>query len=281
MLGTAKTIQIFLPDGSPRGIKIADITSRIVKAIQIPRNRLEDGGKREETHNVGVYFLFGQSDEDSKPRVYIGEAENCFERIKQHNKEKDFWDTAVIVTTSNNTFTKAHIKYLESYSYEQCNQIGRYKMKQTIPTKPYLPEPIIADLMDIFETMKILLSTLGFHIFEETRERKEDELNEYFYCRGKGVEAVGDYTDEGFVVFKDSQMVIDSTNGMKTYLGLRTKLINDKQVLKEGNYYKFVSDYIFKSPSAASAVILGRPSNGWMDWKNKDGKTLDELKRKI
>jgi hypothetical protein len=29
----AKTIQIFLPDGDPRGIRIAEITTRIVQAI--------------------------------------------------------------------------------------------------------------------------------------------------------------------------------------------------------------------------------------------------------
>ena len=29
-----QTIQIFLPDGSPRGIKIAEITNRVVKALQ-------------------------------------------------------------------------------------------------------------------------------------------------------------------------------------------------------------------------------------------------------
>ncbi len=41
----------------------------------------------------------------------------------------------------------------------------------------------------------------------------------------------------------------------------------------------FTSDYIFNSPSAAAGVVLGRNANGWIEWKNEDGKTLDELKR--
>ena len=81
-----KTIQIYLPDGNPRGIKIAEITSRTVSAILIPRSKLEDIAKRTEVDNVGVYLLFGSS--ETKPMVYIGEAENCINRLKQHNKTK-------------------------------------------------------------------------------------------------------------------------------------------------------------------------------------------------
>jgi len=40
---TGKTIQIFLPDSNPRGIRIAEITSRTVKVLQIPRAELEKG----------------------------------------------------------------------------------------------------------------------------------------------------------------------------------------------------------------------------------------------
>ena len=33
------------------------------------------------------------------------------------------------------------------------------------------------------------------------------------------------------------------------------------------------------SPSGASSFVLGRPSNGWDDWKDADGKKLSEIKR--
>ncbi|MDC1037585.1 DUF4357 domain-containing protein [Candidatus Marinimicrobia bacterium] len=47
----------------------------------------------------------------------------------------------------------------------------------------------------------------------------------------------------------------------------------------ENNIYKFTSDHIFSSPSAAAATILARSANGWNEWKSKDGKTLNELYR--
>ena len=58
-MSSGKTIQIYIPDGSPRGIRIAEITSRTVQAILIPRSNLEDAFARDELNSVGVYFLIG------------------------------------------------------------------------------------------------------------------------------------------------------------------------------------------------------------------------------
>ncbi len=38
-----QTIQCFLPQGEPRGIRIAEITTRIVQAVYVPRNKLASG----------------------------------------------------------------------------------------------------------------------------------------------------------------------------------------------------------------------------------------------
>ena len=51
-----QTIQIFLPDGNPRGVRIADITNRTVKAILFPRNQFDYVLTRNELSNVGFYF---------------------------------------------------------------------------------------------------------------------------------------------------------------------------------------------------------------------------------
>ena len=42
----AKTLQIFLPTGEPRGIRIAEVTTRIVQAVLIPRSELAEAKKR-------------------------------------------------------------------------------------------------------------------------------------------------------------------------------------------------------------------------------------------
>ena len=40
------------------------------------------------------------------------------------------------------------------------------------------------------------------------------------------------------------------------------------------------SDKTFTSPSTAADFCLGRSANGWMEWKDKDGNTLDAVYRK-
>ena len=55
----AKTLQIFLPTGEPRGIRIAELTTRIVQAVLIPRSELATAKGRPELDQPAVYFLFG------------------------------------------------------------------------------------------------------------------------------------------------------------------------------------------------------------------------------
>jgi hypothetical protein len=38
------------------------------------------------------------------------------------------------------------------------------------------------------------------------------------------------------------------------------------------------SDYQFDSPSAAAAVLLGRPASGPVEWKDDSGKSLKQLR---
>ncbi len=91
---TGKTIQIYLPDGNPRGIRIAEVTSRTVQAIQFPRAMLAEAGRREELNNVCLYVLVGEI--ESKRRIYIGETEGLIDRLSRHNRDKDFWTESVV-----------------------------------------------------------------------------------------------------------------------------------------------------------------------------------------
>ena len=86
---TPKTIQIFLPDGDPRGIRIAEITTRIVQVIEVPRSLLQDFLAMSESNQVALYFLFGDEGEGEDNKVYIGQTGDLRERLKKHNKEKD------------------------------------------------------------------------------------------------------------------------------------------------------------------------------------------------
>lgn len=278
MTPRAKTIQIFLPDGNPRSIKIADITSRSIFATLIPRTKLEDAQKREELSNVGIYLLIGE-EEEGDTKVYIGEAENCLQRIKQHNAKKDFWQLAIAITSKSQQFTKSHVKFLEWYCYQEAKKSSRYEIENsTIPNKPHITESVEADLLDYFETIQILVSTLGYPVFDELRTSDKKDI---IYCKGNTGSGEGEYTEDGLVVFKGSKCNANETKSAQGWIiNLRKKLIDKGILVKEDNVYVFSSDYKFKTPTGGAVVILGRSANGWTAWKYKNGKTLDEVIRK-
>jgi hypothetical protein len=60
----------------------------------------------------------------------------------------------------------------------------------------------------------------------------------------------------------------------------RTKLIETGVTRVDGDKIIFEKDHPFGSPSWAAIALMGRSANGWLEWKNRDGKTLDTLKRK-
>lgn len=275
---TGKTIQIYLPDGDPQSIKIAEITSRTVQAILIPRSKLESAFKRDELKNVGVYFLIGNPDDESKEILYVGEAEECLARIKQQNKSKDFWNTAIVVISKTQYFTKTHIKYLEWFCYDQAKEAARFRMENSnIPNKPFTSESMEADLLDNFDTIKILTSTLGYPLFEKIKKPTKQNI---LYCKGKDAFGQGEYSSDGMVIFAGSKCNLKESGAAPEWiLNLRNRLLKEGVLEVEGNVIVFKSDYIFNSPSAAAVTLLGRAANGWTSWKYKDGKTLDEVVR--
>lgn len=275
-----QTIQIFLPDGNPRGVRIAEITNRTVKAILFPRNQFDYILTRSELSNVGYYFLFGEA-ETGKPLVYIGEAEDCAVRLSQHQRNKDFWNYAVVIISKINAFTKTHVKFLEHISIKNAQEVGRWQLENGVNTSmPFVTESMEADMLDCFETTKILLSTLGFPLFDSISRESNKTSEDIYKMKSKEAIAEGDLIDEGFVVYKGSKAVKNTLPSCHKYMiDLRNKLIDSGTLSLDGNVYVFTEDYIFSSPSTAGGVISGRPTNGWTVWKNTNGKTLDEIKR--
>jgi len=282
MSQTPKTIQIFLPTGDPQGIRIAEITTRIVQVIEVPRSLLDEFSQMPESDQVALYFLFSDGDQDDL-KVYIGQTGDLRTRLKKHNKEKEFWDRVLVVISRTNTLTQTHTLFLESFCLKACRDANRYADDNSNSgTKPHTPPPLEADCLEIFDTARTLLATLGHPLFVPVAKPEvtadEDEL---FYCKGSGANGRGIYTPEGFVVLKGStgRKQIVTSFADHSYAGMRDELITNGVCTMEGDQIVFLKDHLFRKPSKASAALQGRAGNGWTEWKNKDGKTLNELKR--
>jgi hypothetical protein len=274
----AQTIQIYLPHGEPRGVRIAEITTRIVQAVAIPRSDLMMAKARHELDQVAVYFLFGESEESAKPIVYIGQTEDVRKRLDFHNSTKDFWKTAVLIISRTQTFTQAHVRFLEWYCIERAKSVGRYSVENgNCPSEPFIPEPMQADLLDGFETLSVLLSTLGHPLFEPL---VKIESSEPFFLKGRDAEATGELVEDGFVVRAGALVRKEIVpSAVDTVSSMRAKLFESGVLKEENGQLRIAQDYLFGTPSGAAAVVLGRTSNGWVDWKDRNGRTLHEVKR--
>lgn len=283
MESNAKTIQIFLPDGEPRGIRIAEITTRIVQAVSVPRSQIDRIMNRPESEHIAVYFLFGDRDDEVKPVVYIGQTEDLKNRLGNHNTKKEFWRTAVFIISRTHTFTQAHIRYLEWYCIQRAKEVGRYALDNVNEgSKPFVTEPMVADLHDAFETMSTLLSALGFPVFDQliSSQMNDDVERIIFYCQGPSAHGSGEMSDDGFVVHKGTKVREEVTNSADPLITKRRDQLSSSGILQsDGSSFVFTEDFLFASPSQASSLVLGRNSNGWNDWKTSEGKSLDEFWR--
>jgi hypothetical protein len=110
-----RTIQLFLVDGKPTGLRKATIHGWTGLLFVSGASAFGDLTARAEVDRTGVYILAGPDPE--KPgvtRVYIGSGNSVSERIEQSAKKRDFWETAIAVTTSDDDLSKGHAEYLEA-----------------------------------------------------------------------------------------------------------------------------------------------------------------------
>lgn len=282
MKNTPKTIKIFLADGEPTGTKIVELSNWTGIAYVIPRNKLKETlsnlDNKTDLGSQCVYLLIGESEED-KQTVYVGEAEEFSKRIRNHHQSKDFWNLVIVFTSKDENLTKAHVKYLESKIAQEITLNNSAHLENgNFPPMPKLPRSDIAEMHEFYEQMKITTSSLGYTFLENIVSSDNDNL---IYCSGVNADAIGIMNNEGVYILENSlirRVPTDSFGEVDVQhrnLALRNKDIVEHNV----ESYKVVQKIKFTSLSAASAFVLGFKSNGWKLWKNKEGKTMHELKR--
>ena len=275
----AKALQLLVPHGNPNGLKIIDIPGWIGRCFVVPRQNLKDLKDRPEINQPGLYLLFGVDEETSENLVYIGESENFYSRISNHDANKDFWNTAVVFTGGLN---RAFVKYLEYKATTLAYEAKRMKVQNKVqPQENTLHEFEKVTVEQYFENIRFVLNTFKFQVFEVVEESYAD--NTIYHLKGSGVKATAKILEDGsMTVFAGSvarrKEVGSFTGWSKT---ARERFLKEgKMVLKGDDSYITTEDIIFKSPSAAAATLSGSPINGWISWKDEKGNTLDENLRK-
>ena len=227
-MGFGRKVTIYLADGTPSGIRHVEIANWSGQAIACPRSRLNELRQWTEAQRPGVYFLLEKQTAETGDRAYIGESENVVKRLSQQDKNQDFWNEVIVFTSKDENLTKAHIKYLESRLTAISIEADRYKIENgNTPTESTLPRADKDAMEEFVHNLRIVLGTLGHRVLEPIKatvipsstQDDSPKLSQFeFTFSIRGLNARGQQTDDGFVLFKEP--LIKSTLSLRAAKGL-------------------------------------------------------------
>jgi hypothetical protein len=272
-----RSLELFFIDGNPDGMLTAEVFNWTGHMLMAPRTQISEALKRKEAKYTGIYLLFGEL--DGEPLAYIGEGEDISDRIRNHDSKKDWWTTAILITSAANNLNKAHVKYLEARLIEEARAVGRIALENgNTPSLPSLSEAGQANMEAFLEYILMVLPALRIDSFlKKTRPAapspnlptgKPAALEFELRTPKHGVHATATLEDGEFVVQAGSRGR-KAWEGTPThnYAALFGELVKAGVIVEDGDHRVFSENYAFKSPSAAGAVLNGRATNGQEAWK--------------
>lgn len=287
---TGKQIRLFLVDGTAGGLTTAEITNWTGHVLTAKREEIGGLLRREEAARTGVYLLLGEdADSAGGTRCYIGETDSISDRLRQHVRDKDWWDRIVVVTSKDENLTKSHVRYLESRLIRLATEARRVELtNSTTPPEPRLPEADRSD-MDYFVTqLTIILPVLGVNAIR-TRAALAGpgaaaplDASPVFHLVNprSATDARAQVIDGEFTLLAGSRVVAAWTatgsaeSTRRAYDGYRAqheRLLTEGAIELADGVAVTTRDIVFGSPSTAGAVILGRSCNGRTSWITAEG----------
>ena len=272
------SIRIFLADGQADGVWVVEKSNWTGKALMAPRTQYRNLRDRSELVGSGVYLLIGPTESGLPPsRVYIGETDDLAGRLDSHNKNKDFWNRAVVFTSKDENLNKAHIRYLEARLIGLAKTANRAELDNSnVGSLQSLSEPDTAEVETFLDEMLLIYPVLGVQVFQKAEEQPSSSVR--LYLDGKDTKAEGTETADGFVVYAESLARASAVPSIPAYgEQLRAALVDKGLLMEDGKHFRLTEDYVFASPSTAAMVMLGRSANGRTEWKTAEGQTLKNL----
>ena len=273
-MARSKRLEIIFHNGEPEGIRIYMRHLSTIKAFVIPRLYLAEAKKLTGVDNPGVYFLIND-ETGSLSKIYIGQTRNGISRLDDHNSKKDFWNKAILFLADSQHFTLNIISGLEKYAIQKAIDANRYQVDNKAVPKYQISEYDLPQVEEIYEEIEFIMGTLGFRMNDSSTQSNQ----QIFTTSRRGVVAKGVYSGESFDVLPGSEIDINRAVNIESYNAKRQECLRDGTITEtDGQYYlnKIIS---FRTPSGASDFVLGGSTNGWVEWKDANGKTLDSIFR--
>lgn len=291
---TGRQVKLFLADGAPGGLTIAEISNWTGKVVTAPRSKLAEVLNRPEAAKTGAYLLIGDDpDAVGGVRIYIGESDVLSKRIRNHDAAKDFWDRAVLISSSDDNLTKAHVRYLESQLIKTARAVGRATVENnTAPDGVQLPEADVAVMDEFLANLHTVLPVLGINLLRGrgTSKTSRDAVAEpsaspvfVLAVPKAGISARAQEIDGEFTVLAGSTVACEvrandsyatsTASAYAAYEATHKKLRDEGSIDASRNPAVVTRDIPFKSPSTAGAIVTGRSCNGRKAWITDGGQT--------
>ncbi|MFT6025207.1 MAG: hypothetical protein ACI9PY_003341 [Ascidiaceihabitans sp.] len=287
MSNAGRSLELFFIDGKPDGMLTAEVFNWTGHVLRIPRTLIKKGLDRSETSQTGVYVLIGQTEDG--PLAYVGEAEDMRARLRQHVSGKEWWDTAILITTTGDMLHKAHVKYLESRLVEIARSVGNTPLENaSTPPRSSLNEAAMANMESFLDTLKIVLPAIRVDMFLEKALAPKRDISSETVESEIFVLSSSNIGIAATAVLADGQMIVQAGSQARAtwvaknkhnlgYSNLHSELLANGTLFLQGPLAVFTKDYAFSAPSAAAAIIFGRAANGRTAWKHAaSGNTFGE-----
>lgn len=276
-MAISKKLETIYHNGQPDGIRSIRRHLSTMTTYVIPRTLLSEAKKLSGINRPGIYYLISENDDNKIAQIYIGQTRNGVSRLDDHNRSKNFWNKAIMFLADNKTFSLDMISGLEAFAISKAHESNRYKVENAVNPKYEIDEYDLPLIEEVYEEIKFIMATQGYKM-----ENAKSTLNEtnVLHTTRNGITAFGVYDGECFEVLEGSEIYLAKPVTIEKYNVQRKELLDNGNIVYIDNKYILKTTLTFNSPSGASDFVIGGSTNGWTEWKDKVGKTLDELYRK-
>ena len=243
----------------------------------IPRPLLAEAKKITGINRPGIYYLINENDENKIAQIYIGQTRNGVVRLDDHNRSKDFWNKAIMFLADSKTFSLDMISGLEEYAIIKAHESNRYKVENSVKPKYEIDEYDLPSIEEVYEEIQFIMATQGYKLDNARASLNESSV---FHTTRNGIKAYGVYDGDKFQVLEGSEVNLAKPANLEKYNKQRKELLEKGDIIQQADKYILKVTLEFNTPSGAGEFILGGSINGWLEWKDKDSKTLDEIYRR-
>lgn len=269
---TTMTVQLI--GSEPNGIRICHVEGESLTTVVVPRELVSEAKKLPDIPKRGVYYLLDE-DHGVIGRVYAGQTTQGLARLDAHKSRKEFWNKAVMFLDDESNMDRDVLDALEADAIGYVRTHGSYETDNLETPQPYVSPYKEQAVRRLHKSILFRMAVLGYGL--DRTDAAVPAGHALFHTRGNGIAAKGRYDERtgSFTVLAGSQ--IDLSRPVLKNIGATDARRN--VFGEESGIATLRDDMVFSSPSSAAVFVLGGSQNGWTEWVNEAGETLDTVYR--